>query len=77
MIGENRVIKAWELGIASMKKGEKAILTCRHDYAYGERGSPPKIPSNATLKFEVELFDFYEKEKSISDMEYHERVEKA
>lgn len=38
-----------------MKKGEKAILTCRSEYAYGKAGSPPTIPPNATLNFEVEL----------------------
>ena len=41
-----------------MKKGEVAVLTCRGDYAYGARGSPPKIPANATLLFEVELFEW-------------------
>lgn len=38
-----------------MRQGELAVLTCRADYAYGETGSPPKIPPNATLNFEVEL----------------------
>lgn len=52
------VIKAWDLGIRTMKKGEVAILTCAPDYAYGEKGSPPKIPPNATLIFEVELLDW-------------------
>ena len=41
-----------------MKKGERAILTCQAPYAYGQRGSPPKIPPNATLKFEVELISW-------------------
>eukprot|EP00003_Mantamonas_plastica_P013379 TRINITY_DN2336_c0_g1_i1.p1 TRINITY_DN2336_c0_g1~~TRINITY_DN2336_c0_g1_i1.p1 ORF type:complete len:213 (-),score=82.62 TRINITY_DN2336_c0_g1_i1:79-717(-) len=41
-----------------MSIGEVSILTCAADYAYGERGSPPKIPANATLEFEVELLDF-------------------
>lgn len=36
-----------------MKKGEKAVLTCAPDYAYGESGSPPNIGPNATLIFEV------------------------
>lgn len=47
------VIKAWDIGVATMKKGEVAILTCAPEYAYGKNGSPPKIPPNATLKFEV------------------------
>lgn len=57
-LGSGAVIKAWEIGIGTMKKGEVAILTCAPDYAYGENGSPPKIPPNATLIFEVELLDW-------------------
>lgn len=50
-----QVIKAWDIGVASMKKGELCRLTCAPEYAYGENGSPPKIPPNSTLIFEVEL----------------------
>jgi FK506-binding protein 4/5 len=59
-LGVGQVIKGWDTGVASMKKGEKALLTCRAEYAYGEAGSPPKIPSNATLLFEVELLEWLE-----------------
>lgn len=52
-LGAGRVIKAWDIGIATMKRGEVAVLTCAPEYAYGKQGSPPKIPENATLKFEV------------------------
>ena len=38
-----------------MSAGEKALLICSSDYAYGEDGAPPVIPSNAVLVFEVEL----------------------
>lgn len=38
-----------------MTKGEKALLTCKPEFAYGVQGSPPKIPPNSTLNFEVEL----------------------
>ena len=57
-LGLGQVIKGWDQGVASMKKGEKAILTCKPDYAYGARGSPPTIPADSTLKFEVELFSW-------------------
>jgi FKBP-type peptidyl-prolyl cis-trans isomerase len=54
-LGAGEVIKGWDLGVASMKKGEKAELVCRHDYAYGEQGYPGVIPKKATLIFTVEL----------------------
>ncbi|XP_050409166.1 peptidyl-prolyl cis-trans isomerase FKBP4 isoform X1 [Patella vulgata] len=57
-LGMGSVIKAWDLGVATMKKGEIAKFTCKAEYAYGASGSPPKIPPNATLIFEVELFSW-------------------
>ena len=47
------MIKGWDKGVATMKKGEKAVLKCAPEYAYGETGSPPKIPPNSTLSFEA------------------------
>jgi hypothetical protein len=52
------VIKAWDIGVATMKRGELAVLLCKSEYAYGKRGSPPNIPPDATLVFEVELFNW-------------------
>ncbi|KAK1124519.1 hypothetical protein K0M31_006869 [Melipona bicolor] len=52
------VIKAWDIGVATMKKNEVAVLTCAPKYAYGKNGSPPKIPPDATLKFEIEMIDW-------------------
>ena len=47
------VIKGWDKGVATMKKGETAVLKCAPEYAYGEAGSPPKIPPSSTLSFEA------------------------
>ncbi|XP_037698833.1 peptidyl-prolyl cis-trans isomerase FKBP5 isoform X2 [Choloepus didactylus] len=57
-LGKGQVIKAWDIGVATMQKGEICHLLCKPEYAYGSAGSVPKIPSNATLFFEIELLDF-------------------
>ncbi|KAI6239264.1 Peptidylprolyl isomerase [Aphelenchoides fujianensis] len=57
-LGKGQVIKAWDLGVSTMKQGERCELICRADYAYGPSGSPPKIPADATLKLDIELLRF-------------------
>lgn len=54
-IGEGQVIEGWDQGIMAMLLGEKADLVIQSKYAYGDIGSPPKIPGKATLIFTVEL----------------------
>jgi FKBP-type peptidyl-prolyl cis-trans isomerase FkpA len=51
----NGVIPCWTEAVQRMKVGEKARIVCPSDIAYGDGGSPPKIPGGATLVFEVEL----------------------
>jgi FKBP-type peptidyl-prolyl cis-trans isomerase FkpA len=56
----NRVVTCFSEGIQQMKVGGKARLVCPYETAYGERGSPPRIPPKATLVFEVELLEVTE-----------------
>lgn len=76
-LGQGQVIKGWDVGVKTMKKGEKALFVLAPEYAYGASGSPPKIPANATLKFEVELLNFKAKEKTKWDFTEEERRAKA
>ncbi|KAG6734855.1 hypothetical protein I3843_01G280800 [Carya illinoinensis] len=54
-LGKGTVIKAWDIALRTMKVGEVAKVTCKPEYAYGSAGSPPDIPPDATLIFEVQL----------------------
>jgi FK506-binding protein 4/5 len=76
-VGGSQVIKGWEEGVQSMKKGsvlvkfhislsgETSLFTVQPEYAYGASGSSPSIPPNATLQFEIELLSWIE-EKDVS-----------
>jgi FKBP-type peptidyl-prolyl cis-trans isomerase FkpA len=57
VISLDSVIPCWKEGVAKMKIGGQAKLTCPSEIAYGPRGQPPVVPGNAVLIFDVELMD--------------------
>lgn len=54
-LGEGSVISGWEIGASGMKVGGKRILIIPPHLGYGKKGSPPEIPPNSTLYFELQL----------------------
>jgi peptidylprolyl isomerase len=57
-VGLGKVIRGWDEGCLTMKKGEKARLKMTGDYAYGAGGFPHwGIGPNAPLIFEIEILE--------------------
>jgi len=57
-LGKQQVIEGWEKSLPTMLKGEKALVVCAPEFAYGD-ATVDEIPAGSTLEFEVELLDFY------------------
>nr|PNR37180.1 hypothetical protein PHYPA_020287 [Physcomitrium patens] len=57
-LGVGQVIRGWDKGVKTMRKGEQAIFTISPDYAYGKGGQPPAIPPDTKLTFDIELLSW-------------------
>ncbi|NXO23628.1 FKB11 isomerase, partial [Cisticola juncidis] len=54
-LGKRQVIPGLEQSLLDMCVGEKRRAIIPPHLGYGKRGSPPTIPGDAVLRFEVEL----------------------
>jgi FKBP-type peptidyl-prolyl cis-trans isomerase len=57
-LGKGEVIQGWDLGIAKLKPGGKAILGIPSYLGYGSRSMGKAIPANSILIFEVQLISY-------------------
>jgi peptidylprolyl isomerase len=54
-VGIGGLIKAWDEAIVGATRGSRLLITAPPELAYGEQGSPPTIPADATLTFVVDI----------------------
>lgn len=54
-MGAQEVNQGMDLGVATMRKGEVAMLDLSPEFAYGAEGVPGKIPPHCALTFQVTL----------------------
>jgi len=72
-LGSENIIELWNKAIPYMSKGEKAIITGTSQYCYKDLNMP-NIPPNSTLKFTIELLDFYDKPKTMDELTDSEKT---
>ncbi|GAA1542445.1 MULTISPECIES: FKBP-type peptidyl-prolyl cis-trans isomerase [Brevibacterium] len=54
-VGQAQVIDGWNEGLVGAKVGSQIVLVVPPDKGYGEQGSPPNIPGDATLVFVIDI----------------------
>lgn len=55
--GKGEVIKGMDMGVQGMAVGGERKITIPGDLAYGKKGSPPTIPPNSALTFEIKVVE--------------------
>lgn len=61
-VGDGNVLLGIDEAVRSMKTNEKAQFLIHYDYAYGKMGCLGRIPSEATVLFEIELLKYFNSE---------------
>jgi FKBP-type peptidyl-prolyl cis-trans isomerase len=56
-VGAGQVIRGWEQALLQMKKGERTVLLIPSYLGYGRNGSPPAVPGDEPLRFDMEVLE--------------------
>mmetsp|Transcript_4648 Transcript_4648/g.6045 ORF Transcript_4648/g.6045 Transcript_4648/m.6045 type:complete len:311 (-) Transcript_4648:183-1115(-) len=59
VVGDGIMVEGWELGLASMKVGERSIIHVQDSmkYGYGSDGIPPILGPNENIEIDMEVLD--------------------
>ena len=71
------MMKGWDLGLMSMRLGEKAELTVKPEYGYGKDGAPEGVPADSTLVFTITLLQIGDRRPSLMRMSDSEKIRAA
>ena len=76
-LGENKVIKGWEIALKSMKIGEKAEFIMNPEYTYGDKQVFEWIPANSILNYEIKLIGVHSHntENCLDNLTYEEKLQ--
>lgn len=55
VLKDGSMIKGWDIGVGSMKVGERAKIVVSSKYGYGSKGVEPVIPKDASLELDVKI----------------------
>ena len=77
-LGEGTVLPAWDIGVQTMRIGEKCELVAAADLAYGEGGAAHLgVPPNYPIRFEIELLSWRQSWKPRKGLSAAARMEEA
>ena len=55
VLKDGSLIKGWDIGLSSMRVGEKARVSVSSNYAYGDQGIIPVIPPGSDIEINVKI----------------------
>ena len=77
IIGENKVLKGFEIAVQTMKLGERAEFIMKSEYTYQDKQINEDIPINSILTYDIELKSIHYKntEESLENLTYAEKLQ--